>query len=862
MEARTLRLPFADSLKAAGTQVRLALMVLFVSLSLGLVSALFLQLWNSVINLRTASTSNVQWRVGQLEIESLKLQLAAERAITDPLGDLDEVRARFDLFYSRVHLARSGYAAVLLDPKDILPKLAELESFVNETEAIINGPDEALRADLPALRDDVAQMSVVSRDIAIWSVKELADLGGRYHALAENRMKLLAVIETVVIVVFLVTIAVMVTLYQTSLRRGEGLNAALSRLQTTLNATLDSVVVVDRKGRIVGVSGAFESMFGHTGAEVIGTTIWDRLAHDSKRNLEWQSLLDWLINPFQGVIRFEASAKRKTGEKFPAEVSVANTRIDGEAHFTLFIRDETDVVEGRRKLVDALEKTRAAEQAKSHFIAVMNHEMRTPLNGIVGGVELMKKTDLDDRQGGYIRMLDASAKHLLSQVNRVLDISRIESGKIEVHPVWFNPASLLDPQVSIISPLADLRDNKVVIETRFQPGIEVFSDADILRHVVMNLLANANKFTKNGTIRLTGFLNPNNDMLTISIQDTGIGIKPENLELIFEDFFSANGEKGQYQEGAGLGLGIARRLTQALAGTLSVDSVAGKGSVFIVAVPSKTRTVSGKGEADATAIEAVPPPGCPPLDILFCEDDPINREVISAYLRDLGHTPFLAEKGNDCIDLLETRSFDLVLMDFFMPEMDGFETVRRIRENYPGFDTPVIGFSADNSPETMEKAREVGLDMVISKPITPGDLSARLAEACAGRITAMPLPAKAGHAVPPSVDRDVLYDLSKRINVQRVAVLVRQFSEEVSFLPQLNEYMALSQTAHRLAGAGGFLGAAHLRAICSDIETAAREGDTDRLPGLLDQLATANAAFVRDTGQLDTSEKVVRDNSA
>jgi PAS domain S-box-containing protein len=571
---------------------RMALAALFVAASVGTVVFLYIQLLNNVVNLRASSNHNVQWLIGQLEVEALKFQIEIDAARHDPASDLDDLRERFDLFYSRVGLVRTGYAASLLENSAAEAHLAFLDRFTEETVSLIDGPDAALRAALPELQQTMQQVSHATREVALRSVLELADIGTQYRQLAGRLLRQMAIIASVLLVFLLATTAVIVALYLTSQRRGERLTHALSHLQTTLGATLDSVIILDAKGRILQAGGAFTSMFGADTLHALGETVWSAIMAPDSQDALRREFTKWQTNPPTDGLRITSRrfwAINPENEAFPVELSVGFNQTGQDKQFILFVRDESEVHHSRQRLVASLEKATAAETEKSRFIAVMNHEMRTPLNGIIGGVELMRKTELQPKQVGFVDILDKSAKRLLAQVNRILDITRIESGKIQVDPNWFDINTLLHNKAEIVGHLAAKRNNHLIVSSEIPSNCEVWGDSAILRHVLTNLLSNAIKFTANGTIVLCAAVENDGTTLRLEVRDTGIGIRPENLDRIFEDFYSVDGDEKRYHEGAGLGLGIARRLIEAMNGTISVSSVSGSGSTFSIDLPTRVR---------------------------------------------------------------------------------------------------------------------------------------------------------------------------------------------------------------------------------------------------------------------------------
>ena len=403
------------------------------------------------------------------------------------------------------------------------------------------------------------------------------------------------------------------------------------------------------------------------------------------------------------------------------------------ASFTLQIHNERLVDRLRDQthlLRESVEEARLANRAKTEFLANVSHEVRTPVNAILGGIEILAATPLDARQAQCVRVMGTAGRTLLAQVDDLLHITRMEAGGIALETVDFDLHQRLRDVLEMIAPQAAAKGLAIGLE--IGPGVprHVSGDPARLEQVMLNLLGNAVKFTEAGAVALAAAApqepgrTDGRVLVRLSITDTGIGIPAAMQEAIFEPFTQADGSTTRRFGGTGLGLSISRGLVELMGGHIRVESTEGLGSTFHVELPlarALAPPASGPGGWDGVPLRR----GAHTL--LLVEDEPVNRYVATELLRRHGFTILEAASGAEALDLLAVRPVDAVLMDLGMPVMDGFETTARIRALPVGADVPVVALTANILPETVRRCHAAGMAGFVSKPIRMPELLRALA---------------------------------------------------------------------------------------------------------------------------------------
>ncbi|OZA15033.1 MAG: histidine kinase [Hydrogenophilales bacterium 17-62-8] len=539
-----------------------------------------------------------------------------------------------------------------------------------------------------------------------------------------NLMLLLSVIATLLAAV----VAVLVS--RRMLTQTRQIEIQKQKYHTLFETNSDAVVILDETG-FTDCNSATLSLFGMDSVEDFLRTPISALGASTQAN--GVSALDH-ANRAIALARSEGHAimdwhgKRQDGSLFMAEIAMHAMHLEGKPVIQAIMRDVSE----RRAAEAAKEAAREAAlqmaRAKSEFVANVSHEIRTPMHGILGMSGLLLKTPLDGRQREYITTLKSSAESLLTIINDILDFSKIEAGKMAVEAVAFSPASLAQSVVALFQARALEKDLKLERVLSGTPPDALLGDPTRIRQILLNLVDNAIKFTPHGKVELRLSFDTVNDVTRcrFSVYDSGIGINSETQARLFQAFSQADTSTTRRYGGTGLGLAVSHQLAGLMGGQLTVESAPDKGSCFTLAL---TLPVTSLPLAELSTQSAVQLQG----RILVVEDHPVNQKVLVHQLGEMGLQHGIATSGSQALAMLETETFDLVLMDWQMPEMDGLEATRRIRQ-LPN-DTrhvPIIALTANANAGFREACLEAGANDYLSKPYSESALAALLAQRLPG----------------------------------------------------------------------------------------------------------------------------------
>ncbi len=509
----------------------------------------------------------------------------------------------------------------------------------------------------------------------------------------------------------------------------------IAEMRSITDAAHDAILMMDPSGMISYWNASAERLFGYSVKEALGKNLHDLLAPE-RYHADHRAAFPEFVRTGRGKAigkTLELSARRRDGQEIPVSLSLSAVCLSGAWHAVGILSDITDRKRMEESLLAAKQRAEAANSAKGEFLANMSHEIRTPMNGVIGITGLLLDTELNAKQRKYVETIRSSGEALLSLVNDILDFSKIEAGKLELELLDFDLRDLLD---SFAAPLALRAKCKgIAFDCAVDPDVpsQVRGAPGRLRQILINLAGNAVKFTDRGKVSVRVSRIDETDTVSVirfSVQDTGIGIPPEHQEMLFEKFTQADASTTRRYGGTGLGLAISKKLTELMAGDIGVNSQVGVGSEFWFTVPlgksakpesvaQKAAQPAGSAGRSGSSFPAVKRQGA---RILVAEDNVVNQEVALGILHKLGLRAEAVADGVEAVEVLRTLPYDLVLMDVQMPEMDGLEATRIIRDpQSPVLDhqIPIIAMTAHAMRGDREFCLHTGMNDYLTKPISP-----------------------------------------------------------------------------------------------------------------------------------------------
>lgn len=597
-----------------------------------------------------------------------------------------------------------------------------------------------------------------------------------------------------------------------------------TRLETILGSSEDGVIVAGRDGRVQMLGASATALLDIEEADIDQRTV------DEVLGLPPEDIHDLQEASCGSVV--EKEIRTRVGRTFAAEISVRLAHSSEEEIAVFFIRDITHRKDIERELIKARDEALAGQEAKANFVAVMSHEIRTPLNGIVGIVELLQDTNLDEEQKRLLGNMEVSSRILLSHLNNVLDISRAAAGSLRLAP---RPADLNAVVSDVIQSLSDAASSKgnTLLSATHGDGAWVYDfDPDRMRQVLMNLVGNSQKFTSEGEISVEVErlgVREGEDIIEMRVIDTGAGIPEDKIGKIFDDFETLDTSYARNQSGAGLGLGIVKRIIEAMNGTISVDSLEGCGTQFTMQFEM---TRAEKSSISTPEKKTTRTKNLVRREILVVEDNDINRSVLRGSLKKLGARVDCAENGRAGVDLARKKFYDIIFMDISMPVLDGVCATKQIREDGASRESDVIATTADISFSDKMDYKTAGFSGSISKPIAreslrdilfsevlPMDVVGKFESACAET-----------HDL---IKEDLLSEMLEDIGRDAVAGLVRKLYREVDDFAQCMRNAddgkeCAAARLHTLAGAAGTCGQMAMLSCLRNLEAAAGRSDLGR----------------------------------
>ncbi|MDA7426692.1 ATP-binding protein [Thalassococcus lentus] len=636
-----------------------------------------------------AASDNVLWVFSRGEIEAAAFETAIINESAAEVPDLDLVRLRFDILYSRIATLReSDVVRPLRDNPELAQNLQRSAQSVEQLVPWIDGNDETLIAALPQLKESATQINGAMLSMSLAAISSYADISDESRQSVALTLQMIGVVISALFLILLVMVYVL--------------------------------------GRLLRAQ--------------------------------------------------EESAKA---------------------------------------LTEARDKAIEGERSKAHMLAVMSHEMRTPLNGVMGALELIDSNDLPAEQHTYIKTARNAANQLVGHVDDVLDISRLDAGHQKSRPYQFDLITMLEEVVESQQPSAKLHGNSLSLNPPHPDLHDCFGDGARIQQVLLNYIGNAIKFTRDGKITIEADCNDGLSDVEIRVTDTGIGIEQADLDRIFADFVTLDVGYDRTNVGTGLGLGIVRRLAASLGGTVGAESEVGQGSVFWLRLPlhptvTETTQHPEKAKPRRKSLSG--------LKILIVEDNATNRMILRSMLLRMGHTVEDASNGLEGVEAARETLFDVILMDISMPVMDGLTATRQLRSsNRPEANVPIIATTAHALPEERDAYLKAGMRGILTKPLSAEAIQEALADALSDDDgTAEPDPTDEAMEL---IDAAQIRMLKQTMEPSKLAQALAAFFDEMSsFTGTAGQTDAEPDQAHRMAGSAALFGAAalaaHLRTMC------------------------------------------------
>jgi signal transduction histidine kinase/HPt (histidine-containing phosphotransfer) domain-containing protein/ActR/RegA family two-component response regulator len=638
------------------------------------------------------------------------------------------------------------------------------------------------------------------------------------------------------------------------------------RVRAALDTLTEGLLIIDRKQNVVLANEAFARLVGKTPESLVGYQI---------SKLDWLTAQGtplpadshpWTRTLTKGAVVSNGMINLRDAESNPHSFIVNCAPVLGGAGKTagvlISLDDVTQLEENKVELGKAKEKAEAANQAKSDFLANMSHDIRTPMNAILGFTELLKRgygrNEADARK--YLETIHSSGKHLLELINDILDLSKIEAGHLEVERIACSPYSLAAEVVNVLGVKAREKGIALTLTVKGRIPETIESDPTCLRRIVTNLVGNAVKFTERGAVAVVLHFRETalTTLIAIDVMDSGIGIAADKLDSMFDPFTQADSSVTRKFGGTGLGLTISRRFARALGGDIVVTSEYGKGSTFMVTL--ETGSLSGirmLEEKDLASLERSAATdqsrwSFRPARVLIVDDGPENRELLKLVLGDTGLQVSEAENGKVGVELARREAFEVILMDMQMPVMDGFTATRTLRAE--GFKMPIFALTANAMKGAEKQVMDAGCSGFLTKPINIDQLLQTLADLLGGTRVEYKEAAPAAPSIEPAQGPAVVTGapvVSRLAGNQRLRPAIRKFTgrldEQMAAFEKAfaaRDFAEVANLAHWLKGAAGTVGYDEFTEPAMKLEQAAKDNNAADTATMLGEVRGLAARLV------------------
>ncbi|VAW38602.1 hypothetical protein MNBD_DELTA02-351 [hydrothermal vent metagenome] len=496
-----------------------------------------------------------------------------------------------------------------------------------------------------------------------------------------------------------------------------------TRLRAVLDNAVDGIIIINEWGLVNSFNPAAEKIFGYRATEVLGEEITMLMpaAYKEKHTAALRKHIRSGKSTILGK-SVEVEGLTKNGRVFPLELNITELSIGDQKFFTGIMRDISQRKKAEEELIKAKLEAEGANRAKSAFLASMSHEIRTPMNAIIGMSDLLYETELNEEQRKYVQTFRRAGSTLLSLINDILDLSKIEADHIELDNTEFDLREVIEKTCEVVATTAHEKGLEIAYRISHEVPLKLIGDPTRLGQILINLFSNAIKFTGEGEV--VAEVLPGGDevaaekamtFIQFNVRDSGIGISPDSANKIFEKFTQADSSTTRRYGGTGLGLTICKKLTELMGGTIWVDSTEGQGSTFSFTVQMGVSRSASKDDSVETA-------DLKGLSAIIVDDNETNRLILKETLAGWGMLTAEAVSGKEALSMLEKASYDFMLLDYNMPEMDGFEVaeeIKRLHEASPekADDMKIIMLTSDTVSGDKARAIDLGMTDYLTKPV-------------------------------------------------------------------------------------------------------------------------------------------------